>query len=72
MAFLFLANGQGWARTTDLRNAFTIGSRVKVLGRGGVIPGVIASATGHIASFTLPDFKELTWNDFWVDTGLTP
>jgi endoglucanase len=69
--FLFLANGQGWARTTDLRNAFTIGSRVKVLARGGVIPGVIASATGHIASFTMPDFKELTWNDFWVDTGLS-
>ncbi|NJM41056.1 MAG: hypothetical protein HC853_09905 [Anaerolineae bacterium] len=69
--FLFLANGQGWTRTTDLRNAFTIGSRVKVLARGGVIPGVIASATGHIASFTMPDFKELTWNDFWVDTGLS-
>ncbi len=69
--FLFLANGQGWNRTTDLRNAFTIGSRVKVLARNGVLPGVIGSATGHVASIGLPDLKELTWNDFWVDTGLS-
>ena len=68
--FLFLANGQGWTRTTDLRNAFTIGSRVKLLARSGIIPGVIGAATGHIGSLTLPDFKELNWNDFWVDTGL--
>ena len=68
--FLFLANGQGWNRTTDLRNAFTIGSRVKILGRSGIIPGVIASATGHVANAALSDLKELSWNDFWVDTGL--
>lgn len=68
--FLFLANGQGWSRTTDLRNAFTIGSRVKILARSGIIPGVIASAVGHLASSALPDLKELTWNDFWVDAGL--
>jgi len=69
--FLFLANGQTWTRTTDLRNAFTIGSRVKILARSGIIPGVIGAATGHIGSLTLPDFKELNWNDFWVDTGLS-
>ena len=69
--FLFLANGQGWTRTTDLRNAFTIGSRVKILARSGIIPGVIGAATGHIGSLALPDFKELNWNDFWVDTGLS-
>jgi endoglucanase len=69
--FLWLANGQGWTRTTDLRNAFTIGSRVKVLARSGVIPGVIAAPTGHVATIALPDLKELTWNDFWVDTGLS-
>lgn len=69
--FLYLANGQGWARTTDLRNAFTIGSRVTVLARSGPIPGVIASATGHVATLTLPDLTALTWDDFWVDTGLT-
>ena len=69
--FLFLANGQGWGRSTDLRNAFTIGSRVKVLGRNGIIPGVIGSAVGHLASIALHDLHELTWNDFWVDTGLS-
>lgn len=69
--FLMLANGQAWTRTTDLRNAFTIGSRVKVLARSGVIPGVIAAVTGHLGSLVLRDLSELTWNDFWVDTGLS-
>jgi endoglucanase len=69
--FLFLANGQGWSRTTELRNYFTVGSRVVVLARHGPLPGVIAAATGHAATLALPDLKELTWNDFWVDTGLS-
>lgn len=69
--FLWLANGQAWTRTTSLRNAFTIGQRVKVLARSGVIPGVIAAATGHLASLALPEPSELTWRDFWVDTGLS-
>ncbi len=68
---LYLANGQAWGRTTDLRNAFTIGARVTVMARGGSIPGVIGAATGHIASLVLRDLPELTWNDFWVDTGLS-
>lgn len=69
--FLWLANGQAWSRTTSQRNAFTIGQRVRVLARSGVIPGVIATATGHLASQALPELKELTWDDYWVDTGLT-
>lgn len=69
--FLWLANGQAWTRTTSLRNAFTIGQRVKVLARSGVIPGVIAAVTGHLASLALPEMSELTWRDFWVDTGLS-
>lgn len=69
--FLLLANGQAWARSTDIRNAFTIGSRVRVLARTGVIPGVIAATTGHLGSLALRDLNELTWNDFWVDTGLS-
>jgi endoglucanase len=69
--FLWLANGQAWTRTTSLRNAFTIGQRVKVLGRGAIIPGVIATTTGHLASLALDEPKELTWRDFWVDTGLS-
>ncbi|MCB0194417.1 MAG: M20/M25/M40 family metallo-hydrolase [Anaerolineae bacterium] len=69
--FLWLANGQGWQRTTSFRNAFTIGQRVRVLARSGEIPGVIAAATGHLATIALPEPRELNWNDFWVDTGLS-
>lgn len=69
--FLWLANGQAWTRTTSVRNAFTIGQRVHVLGRGGVIPGVIATATGHLATLALNEPAELRWDDFWVDTGLS-
>jgi len=69
--FLWLANGQSWLRTTDIRNWFTVGQRVRVLARSGPIRGVIAAATGHLASQNLDNNpKELTWNDFWVDTGL--
>jgi endoglucanase len=69
--FLFLANGQNWVRAAGNRNAFYMGQRVKVLARSGVIPGVIATTTGHLASFALPELHELTWDDFWVDTGLS-
>jgi tetrahedral aminopeptidase len=69
--FLWLAGGQAWTRTNGLRNSFTIGQRVKVLARTGIIPGVIATTTGHLASLALPEMHELTWRDFWVDTGLS-
>ncbi|MEM7111657.1 MAG: M20/M25/M40 family metallo-hydrolase [Chloroflexota bacterium] len=69
--FLFLANGQGWGRTTSFRDAFTIGQRVRVMSRTGEIPGVIATVTGHLASLAMHEPRELTWNDFWVDTGLS-
>lgn len=69
--FLWLANGQNWVRPAGNRNAFYLGQRVKVLARHGPIPGVIATTTGHLASFALPELHELTWDDFWVDTGLS-
>jgi endoglucanase len=69
--FLWLANGQGWERKTSMRNWFTVGQRVRVLARSGPLPGVLAAVTGHIATLALPEPNELTWNDFWVDTGLT-
>jgi endoglucanase len=69
--FIWLANGQAWQRATSLRNSFTIGQRVKILARSGPIPGVIATTTGHLATLALPEPGELTWNDFWVDTGLS-
>lgn len=69
--FLWLANGQGWERSTSIRNWFYVGQRVRVMARSAMIPGVIASATGHAATLVLPEPRELTWNDFWVDTGLS-
>ncbi len=69
--FLWLANGQGWERTTSLRNWFTVGQRVRILARTGTIAGVIASATGHVATLTLAEPGTLTWNDMWVETGLS-
>ena len=69
--YLWLANGQAWTRTTSLRNAFTIGAPVQVLARSGPLPGYIATVTGHIASLALREPSELTWNDFWVETGLS-
>ncbi len=69
--FLWLANGQAWERKTSVRNWFTVGQRVTILARSGPLPGVIASATGHLASLALREPDELTWNDFWVDTGYT-
>jgi len=69
--FLFLANGQNWQRTTSMRNAFTIGQRVRILARSGEIPGVISTVTGHLATLALDEPRSLTWNDFWVDTGLS-
>ncbi|MFL5807377.1 MAG: M42 family metallopeptidase [Roseiflexaceae bacterium] len=69
--FLWLANGQAWERKTSLRNWFTVGQPVRVLARSGPISGVLAAATGHLATLLLPEPSELTWNDFWVDTGLT-
>ncbi len=71
LGYLWLANGQGWQRSAGLRNAFTIGQRVKILARHDVIPGVIAAATGHLAALSLPEPVELNWHDFWVDTGLS-
>lgn len=69
--FLWLANGQAWERKTSVRNWYTVGQRVQVLGRAGTIPGVIAAVTGHLASQALKDPDELTWDDYWVDTGLS-
>ncbi len=69
--FLWLANGQAWMRSTSVRNWFAVGQPVIIMARSGNIPGFIASASGHLATVALKDPTELTWNDFWVETGLT-
>ena len=69
--FLWLANGQAWTRQTGVRTWFALGQPVRVLARSGPLPGVIATVTGHAATLALKELSELTWNDFWVDTGLS-
>lgn len=69
--YLWLANGQGWLRTTSVRDLHTVGQRVRILARSGEIPGVIATVTGHLATLALKEPSEATWGDFWVDCGLT-
>jgi endoglucanase len=69
--FLWLANGQAWTRTWGSRNFHTVGERVTVLARSGPIPGFVASPSGHVMSFVLKELNELTWDDFWVETGLS-
>lgn len=69
--FLWLANGQQWLRTSNIRNWFTVGQKVRVMARSGEIPGYIASSTGHITTLLQKEPAELTWNDFWVETGLS-
>lgn len=69
--FLWLANGQAWTRTLHVRDWFTVGRKVRILAPTSELPGVIASATGHAATLRLPEPSEWTWDDLWVDTGLT-
>lgn len=70
--FLWLANGMAWQRTLSHRVASVwIGQRVRILSDTGEIPGVVATSTGHLATLALPNTAELTWDDFWVDTGLS-
>lgn len=69
--YLWLANGQGWTRSAGLRNWFTVGQPVRILARGGTLPGYLAAVTGHLATLVLKEPSELTWDDFWVDAGLS-
>src|SRR5205085_2233542 len=49
--FLWLANGQAWSRTASIRQGFYPGQRVRVLARGGELPGTLATITGHTSGF---------------------
>ena len=69
--FIGLAWGQVWTRQAPVRTWFMLGQPVIVLGRQRAIPGVVACATGHAATLALKELTELTWNDCWVDTGLS-
>ncbi|MCC6704511.1 MAG: M20/M25/M40 family metallo-hydrolase [Thermomicrobiales bacterium] len=66
--FLFLADGQAGSRQPQ--NRFPAGQEALVLGRDGArIPGLFATATGHIL-VTLPGKNTLEANDLFVDVGV--
>lgn len=69
--FIWLGSGQVWQRQAPVRGWHLLGQPVRVLGRHRALPGTVACATGHLATLALKELTELTWNDFWVDTGLT-
>ena len=69
--FLWLAGGQGWQRSFPNRELLAVGQRVNILSKHGPIPGYIATATGHLAALTQTETKEITWDQIWVDTGLS-
>lgn len=69
--YLWLAGGQAWLRSAGIRNWFTVGQPVRVLARSAALPGYIGAVTGHLAALILKEPSEFTWDDFWVDTGLS-
>lgn len=50
---------------------YFIGSPLKVLADGGPLPGVVATTTGHALTPEQKDRTRLTWDEIFVDVGLT-
>ncbi|HEX2204442.1 MAG TPA: M20/M25/M40 family metallo-hydrolase [Longimicrobium sp.] len=50
---------------------YFIGSPLKILADGGPLPGVVAATTGHALTPEQKDRTRLTWDDIFVDVGLT-
>jgi endoglucanase len=65
--FLFLADGQAGSRNVGQR--YPIGQPALVCGRERHVPGLFATATGHILSTRDEQHKPLTPNDCFVDVG---
>lgn len=50
---------------------YFIGHRFRVLAEGGVLPGILATTTGHALTPDQRDRTRLGWDDLFVDVGLT-
>jgi putative aminopeptidase FrvX len=46
------------------------GHRLKVLAGDGEVPGVLATATGHVLTPEQRERTKLEWDDLWVDVGM--
>jgi putative aminopeptidase FrvX len=66
--FVWLTDGQAGAKTFHTR--FPVGQPALIVGRDRHVPGLFASATGHILSTRAEDKSRLDANDFFVDLGV--
>lgn len=65
--FIWLTDGQAGAKSFTSR--YPVGQPALVIGRERSIPGLFATATGHILSTRPEDKTRLDANDFFVDVG---
>ncbi len=64
--FLWLTSGQA---AGDLTKRFPVGQPALVLGRGELVEGVFATATGHVLSEAQRQKDKLDYSDLFVDIG---
>ncbi|HWK90021.1 MAG TPA: hypothetical protein VNP72_08490, partial [Longimicrobium sp.] len=50
---------------------YFIGQRFRILAESGPLPGVLAATTGHALTPEQKERSKLTWDDLFVDVGLT-
>lgn len=50
---------------------YFLGFPVRILGRGGEVPGVFATTTGHAMTLEQRERTRIGWDDVFVDTGLS-
>jgi tetrahedral aminopeptidase len=65
--FVWLADGQAGSRTPHFR--YPVGQPALIVGRDARVPGLFASATGHIVSTKGEEKTRLDANDQFVDVG---
>jgi putative aminopeptidase FrvX len=49
---------------------YFVGQRLRVLGEGGPVPGVLACTTGHAVTPEQKQRTSLSWDDLFVDVGM--
>jgi putative aminopeptidase FrvX len=50
---------------------YFMGQRFRILADGGEVPGILATTTGHALTPEQRDRTRLTWDDLFVDVGMT-
>ena len=50
---------------------YFVGQRFRILADGGEVPGILATTTGHALTPEQRDRTRLSWDDMFVDIGMT-